>query len=56
MSTAVRPRYQHFVDAGTSKMAGRHYLQSAFRSSRKQFEARAKIKLKQVLEELMRNK
>ena len=55
VSVYARPaKYQNLVNRGTKKLQGRHYLEAAFNRSKKQFEQRTKAKLKQVIEELMR--
>ncbi|MBN9520842.1 hypothetical protein J0H58_20365 [bacterium] len=48
-------KYQHLVDAGTKRARPRHYLPAALRQSKNQFEQRAAAKLKQVIEEMLKN-
>lgn len=51
----VRPyKYQSFVDKGTSKMSGRHYLEAAFETSQAAFEQRAMAKLAEVIQQLLK--
>jgi HK97 gp10 family phage protein len=53
----VRPAtYQAFVDRGTKHSRARHYLPSAFKRSKTQFEATAKRKLGEVIEQLLGQK
>lgn len=50
----VRPaRYQHLVDRGTKRHKGRHFVSSAFRQARKQFEANVMRKLHEQITQLM---